>query len=32
MIYVIAALAVIGGFITLRALKTTHFPGREDAY
>lgn len=32
MCYVIAGLFVIGGYITVRALQTTHFPGREDAY
>jgi hypothetical protein len=32
MIYVIIGLLILGGALTLGALKTTHFPGREDAY
>jgi len=32
MVYVIIVLAIIGGAITIGAMKTTHFPGREDAY
>ncbi len=32
MCYVIAGLFILGGLITVGAMKTTHFPGREDAY
>jgi hypothetical protein len=32
MIFVIIGLLILGGGITIGALKTTHFPGREDAY
>ena len=32
MVYVVAGLLILGGLITIGALRSSHFPGREDAY
>jgi hypothetical protein len=32
MVLVITILFILGGLITLGAMKSTHFPGREDAF